>query len=515
MPDSAETGQTCFRAALDATSRLWDDSGAAKPAQGRPALAGRKLEDYNRGMSLRRREFLAGGTLAIFSRATLAAEPVFRPEDFGALGNGIANDTSAFRRLAAEVNRRGGGVIALRPERTYVVGSQLPAGERWRPAPILEFSNLGMPLVVRGNGARLVAQAGLRFGTFDPRSGKRVDHALPYLDQSDLAFPYRAMIFVRDCRAAVQIRDLELDGNLAELRIGGRFGDTGWQVPATGLLLTGNRGVEIVGNVYTHDHGQDGAMFIGDAARAGRGTVTKLVSRRNGRQGLSITGGRGYDLVDCEFSQSARGRVSSAPAAGVDIEAESTPIEDVRFTRCSFVDNAACGLVADSGDSRNLRFADCRFVGTTSWSAWPNKPGCRFSGCTFVGSVVHAFPDPDPSRAAQFLRCTFTDDPSLSPTRKVYTGGGPIVNLAQSENVLFDQCTFRLVASGLLPWSWKATYRDCRMTQRAATSANPKGRYLGRTTIQGTVDLYGSMIQGTVVLNGRQVPRGALGVPPW
>jgi hypothetical protein len=372
-----------------------------------------------------------------------------------------------------------------------------------------------MPLKIIGNGARLIAQPGLRFGTFDVQSGRRVDHPMPYLDHADLAFPYRAMIFVSDCTAAVEVRDLELDGNLERLRIGGPFGDTGWQIPGTGLLLTGNRHVEVVENVFTHDHGQDGAMFIGAAARVGRTTVRRLVSRKNGRQGLSITGGRGYDLLDCEFSRSARGVVKSAPAAGVDIEAETNPIEDVSFTKCRFADNGGSGLVADSGNTRNFRFAGCHFIGTTSWSAWPNKPGCRFSDCLFVGSVVHPFADRDPRRAARFLRCTFTDDPALSPTRKVYTGGGPIVNMAQSENVLFDKCTFRLVASGTLPWAWAATYRDCRMTQKSAAIANPKGRYQGYSTIKGRVDLYGSMIEGTLVLNGRRMPKGPLGVPAW
>jgi hypothetical protein len=313
----------------------------------------------------------------------------------------------------------------------------------------------------------------------------------------------------------VEVRDLELDGNLERLRIGGPFGDTGWQIPGTGLLLTGNRDVEVVEDVFTHDHGQDGAMFIGAAARVGRTTVTRLVTRQNGRQGLSITGGRGYDLLDCEFSRSARGVVKSAPAAGVDIEAETNPIEDVSFTKCRFADNGGSGLVADSGNTRNFRFAGCHFIGTTSWSAWPNKPGCRFSDCLFVGSVVHPFADRDPRRAARFLRCTFTDDPALSPTRKVYTGGGPIVNMAQSENVLFDKCIFRLVASGTLPWAWAATYRDCRMTQKSAAIANPKGRYQGYSTIKGRVDLYGSMIEGTLVLNGRRMPKGPLGVPAW
>lgn len=256
-------------------------------------------------------------------------------------------------------------------------------------------------------------------------------------------------------------------------------------------------------------------MIIGDPRRSSRSRIRGVVSRYNGRQGLSLTAGRGYDFTDCEFSHTGRAGLSSAPGAGVDIEAETKPIRDVSFTRCKFVDNSGCGLVADSGDSEGARFADCLFVGTTTWSAWPYKPHFSFANCTFVGSVVHAFPDSDPSRAARFTRCRFTDDPKLSPTGKVFTGGGPIVNLATSDNVLFDHCTFDLVGSGVLPWSWRATYENCTMSQRSPQTADTKGKYLGRTTIDAPVDIYGSMVEGTLIINGRQVPPGAQGVAAW
>lgn len=467
-------------------------------------------------MDLRRRDFLLGSAASVVPAPTLASASasVFRPEDFGARGDGVTNDTAAFAALSAEVNRRGGGTIELNRGRIYVVGNQTLAPSGWKAEPILDLKNLRLPLTILGNGSRLVAQRGLRFGTFDLLSGEPAKHPMPYLG-SGMAAAYSGMIAVTDCVANVAIRDVELDGNMDALRIGGQFGDTGWQVPATGLLLQRNLRDEVVENVRSHHHGQDGAMFIGTAKRIGRGTIRRLISRYNGRQGLSITGGRGYDLYDCEFSHSARLRVKSAPGAGVDIEAENPPINDINFIRCQFLDNDGCGLVADSGDSRDLRFADSSFIGTTSWSAWPYKPGCRFSGCTFVGTVVHAFPNDDPELATRFLRCTFTDDPRLSPTGKVYTPGGPIVNLAESQNVLFDQCTFKLVGSGTLPWSWKAVYRDCVMSQKSSEVANCKGRYLGRTIISGPVDLYGSMIEGTVILNGREVANGPQGVAPW
>jgi hypothetical protein len=458
----------------------------------------------------------AGLVSPMLARAE-ASGSVLRPEDFGARGDGATNDTRAFAALSAELNRRGGGTISLRARRTYVVGAQKrgrgPFG--WDPAPILDLHDLDGPLRIVGNGARLRCQAGLRFGTFDPGTDSPVHRRMPNFRNDELAIPYRGLIHISKCRAPVEVRDIELDGSLERLRIGGPFGDTGWQVPATGLLLEGNLAEEIVDNVYSHHHGQDGAMDIGDPRRSGRSRFTHLVCRFNGRQGLSITSGRGFDLDNCEFSHSGRGAISSAPGAGVDIEAEAEPIRDVSFARCRFIDNTGVGMVADSGDSAGARFRDCLFVGTTTWSAWPRKPRFSFDHCTFVGSVVHALPDKDPARAARFVDCTFTDDPRRSPNGKVFTGGGPIVNLESSDNVLFDRCTFDLVDSGVLPWSWRAVYRDCTMRQRSTVTAMPKGKYLGRTTISGPVDLYGTMVVGTLIVNGKVVPQGLHGGDPW
>lgn len=260
-------------------------------------------------------------------------------------------------------------------------------------------------------------------------------------------------------------------------------------------------------------------MIIGDPTRGTRSRLSHLVCRYNGRQGLSVTAGRGYDFEDCEFSHSGRSAISSAPAAGVDIEAEDSPVRDLTFARCKFRNNLGVGMVADSGDSAAVRFIGCLFVGTTTWSAWPMKPLFRFTGCTFVGAVVHPFPDgDDPARATKFVDCRFTDNPALSPTGKVFGGGGdsgaPIVNMARSDNVLFDRCNFD-VWKAALPWSWKATYRDCIMTQRSGAISETKGKFLGRTTINGHVDLYGSMIVGTLIVNGRVVPPGPKGVAPW
>jgi hypothetical protein len=476
-------------------------------------------------VKLDRRQFVGGSAAAaLVPGHAAAAAAVLSPEQFGARGDGVTNDSAAFGRLSAELNRRGGGAIALAKGRTYIVGKQTRGGRMprgggpvaWGPEPLIALAGLYRPLTILGNGARMRAEAGLRFGAFDPQTGEAMHPAMPNYRGDEIATPYQGMIDVRDCRAPVTIRDIELDGNLDRLRIGGKFGDKGWQIPAVGLFLVNNHAPELIENVYSHHHAQDGAIIIGDDARSVRSRFAHYIGRYNGRQGLSITGGRGYDFVDCEFSHTGRSALMSPPGAGVDIEAEGKKIvRDLSFTRCKFVDNAGVGLLAEAGDGADARFSDCLFVGTTAWSAWPRKPGFVFDACTFVGSAVNAYTGTDPNLACKFLHCRFTDDPKLSPTGKVYTGGGPIVNLGASDNVLFDGCTFDLIDGAVLPWSWKATYRDCTMSQRSPRTAETKGRYLGRTTISGQVDLYGSMIEGVLIVNGRQIPRGPKGVKPW
>src|SRR5690348_18315380 len=64
------------------------------------------------------------------------------PEQFGARGDGLTNDTDAFAAMAAYINRHGGGTIALQAT-TYLVGKQAPdptqAGYYLAAAKIMHF----------------------------------------------------------------------------------------------------------------------------------------------------------------------------------------------------------------------------------------------------------------------------------------------------------------------------------------------------------------------------------------
>lgn len=472
-------------------------------------------------MKLDRRTLLAAAAampVAVGSRARAQSGRIFTPEAYGAAGNGTSNDTEAFVAMAAAVRAAGGGTVILQ-RKTYRVGRQqrIPGGQSsfaFEPSPIMEFVGLSSGLTIQGNGARLQAAPGLRYGTFG-RDGRATRNAMPYVRPGELATPYRFMIRVEDCRGPIAISDIELDGGVSGLIIGGQYGDTGWQIPAIGLALINNHGPERVIRVKSRHHALDGILIDGldrDRATGARSLLQDVECDGNGRQGVSLVGGRGYDFERCRFVRTGKAGIASAPSAGVDIEAEQNKrVRDISFRQCTFADNAGCGLVADSGDSAQLSFSDCTFIGTTNWAVWPKKPSVRFTRCSFVGPIVHPFGDVDPARATQFVDCTFRDDPALSPTGEIYGGENtdrPIADLPGNRNVLFRNCRFLLTHRAVLPWSVDVTYQDCVLQQRSTTASYPRGTYTGRNLIDGRVTISGSLIAGELVLNGRVYPRG-------
>jgi len=465
-------------------------------------------------MHVSRREFIAVAAVAGLTSlpAAAAADAEVSPEMFGAKGDGRTNDTRAFAAMSAHVNSRGGGTIVLRPV-TYIVGEQHRTGggeQSFAPADIIRLTGCTASIRIEGRGARLRCAPGLRYGRFDPHSGEPLPDPAK-LELTNQAVPYFAMIHVEKCSGPVAISEVELDGNLTSLRIGGKAARNGWQAGASGIRLVGNSGPEHVSRVRSHHHPQDGLIVTPSSDRAGSTRVSDVICEYNGRQGCSITGGRNFVFERCRFRHIGRAVLHSDPGAGVDIEAETSPIRNVAFYDCEFSDNSGFGLASGTGDSADISCTRCKFIGTTSFAACPNSPTMRFAKCTFVGAVNFVYGDPDPERAAQFSDCIFTDDPALSPNGKVFfaSSGKWIALVPESRNVLFRRCRFRLVADGLLPLSNKTVvYADCNLSQRSPTASGPHGTYVGTNAICGNAHLEDSIIRGAVTLNGRPVPRG-------
>lgn len=420
-------------------------------------------------------------------------------------------NSKAFAAASGAINRAGGGTLVM-PAGTYRVGYQIRGRAPELLPDIIRIESCSRPVVLEGAGVLLKAADRLRFGSFHPQTGRRHDPpTLPFTDPAYRVDAYR-MILVRDCKAPVRIEGFELDGNLGRYELGGQWADTGRQALAIGIMLDRNTGGVTIANVNSHHHGLDGIMLVhhGLTASSPRYPITLIdvVCDSNARQGLSWVGGTELTAIRCRFSRTGRSRFSSAPGAGVDVEAEDSVCRNGRFVDCQFDDNSGVGFVADSGDSANIRLERCTFIGTTSWSVWPRKPGIVFQDCQFVGSIVNVFSDADPRRATRFLSCRFTGDRKLSPTGAVY--GEFLINLGSgAANVLMSDCQFNAVDAGIaLAWTaGDVRYHNCNFRQQGKTVGRPRGIFTGTNRIQsaGEVDLYGSRFLGPVYVNGKRV----------
>ena len=366
--------------------------------------------------------------------------------DHGALCDGVTNDTAAFVAASEKINQAGGGTLWLPTGgRTCIVGKQtFAAGSGYSTSSIIRIHDCGSLVTIYGNGVKLRAADGLRFGSFDPNTGE------PYIPPSMpfTTYPYGTSAYVMvhlENNASVSVMDMELDGNIDGLIVGGQYGDVGIQLPAFGIIAYSNKNLEIK-KIHAHHHGTDGVMVgypgLTEQSAPTPTLLEDVVSEYNARQGFSWVGGIGMTVRRSKFTNSGKVRFSSPPGAGVDVEAEESVNRDGLFEDVEIANNAGVGFVADSGDSARITVRNSSIWGNTGWSIWPRKPYMRFEGCNIHGAGVNLYGTTDnPAAAAKFVNCSF-DDVDHPEFGKTY--GEMLLNLGAgiSQNVEFESCTF-------------------------------------------------------------------------
>jgi hypothetical protein len=362
---------------------------------------------------------------------------------FGAVGDGMADDTDAFQQASDSVAQAGGGVLLI-PSGDYLVGRQhrgQPGQPYWIGEPVIAVGGCAAPVVIRGEqGSRLRTAAGLKYGCFDPVTGQ--PGAQPGGSTDWMVSPYPAgMIDIQD-NARVLITGLELDGSVQQLDIGGPSGPDGIQVAGNGIFAVDVHELEIR-NVNIHHQASDGLNLSFKGLSLDDQVPTPIIldhvrSEFNARAGFSWHGGIGLRARDCSLSHTGRGGLATNPICGLDIETrDQDPISicrDARFDHCQFIDNVGVGIISDGGDPtvqavmdvQDVTFNDCHVLTISGRAAvYPNRPAFRFNDCVINGWCIFSFSQPglavarpSPRYPTRYRRCTFEDVP--------YDGQAPV-----------------------------------------------------------------------------------------
>ena len=436
--------------------------------------------------------------------------------DFGAKGDGITNCTTAFQSASAWLQQKGGKLII--DKGTYVVGRQKLSGAYGAAAsyisePILFFRNTKHPIEIIGENAILKAAPGLKYGSFNPVTGKN-DSLRTTGNFSD--YYAAGVIFISSYGAvSMKIRGLELDGNSQSLDIGPAFGPEGIQLPAIGITLFNSQYAE-VSDCNIHHCGLDAIIIawtgLKDADPTFPHIIRNVKATYNGRQGLSWVGGNHLTVTDCEFSSTGkainnRKAVVSKPSAGIDIEIEQSIIKNGLFENCIIYDNAGPGLSTIGHDTYDINFRKCTFIGTTNSAAYPKSQNLSFDSCTFVGRVERIFGSKDKQKAISFKDCLFTLEQSMSPGGKVF---GDTWEFYEGQNVVFDRCTFNAAGNYLPACNQKEiVFKDCDFYQNSDKDFWASAIFRGTTRFimkgKGNIDERDAKFEGPVFINGKRI----------
>jgi hypothetical protein len=460
------------------------------------------------------------GASGAWVRETGAA--IFVPR-FGTAGDGEDDDTDALYAASSLINALGGGELVFRGGDTHLIGRQIfpstrPLSYAVEPAPVLHFTGGTRKLTLIGNGVKLLAATGLKYGGYHPTTGlSDASQADESPDPAYTATPFHSAILCREWLGDIEIDGFEIDGRIDEQLIGGGFSDAGIQINNNGIAILSCSGKKTLRNLHVHHMGQDGIIIRDDIFEKGQSVATMAIdhvkSENNGRQGLSIAGAKGLKVSNSQFNYSAvdTGAVTTLPASGVDCEPDGgTYASEIEYIICEFVGSAANGYLSDSGRTMRVTFRTCRFVASVGHALWVSKPGHSFYECTIVGAanllaLDTAGEEFEDGRAPQFFNCYFTDDPDESPDGDVYAGANR-VSVAVGAAPHFHSCEFDYIdVMGCPGGSDETVYHDC-ILRHALAAQTPQGKFFGKTVFEGDWNLLAGTAKfyGPVFLGGVQ-----------
>ncbi len=363
---------------------------------------------------------------------------VIYAEDFGVKTDSSDNADALWelgQYLSTQVT---GAVKVVFPAGTSLVGSQYLTGSTgqggsYKPSyeqrPWADASAKGWFSIHMTNASielemsnwTLKINDGMRLGAFDPVTGSIAPDVVAEIpDYSYMA--YQGFLIKLYKAPNVVINGGTSDGNLASAVWGGKFGNTGYQIPCYNMWINQSAGSRVYKHKYLNSpvdglyHQSTGSYSFLDIVP--RTVIEDCYFDSCGRNCYSLTGGANIDIINPIITRSGRlatgiGTYHSGPEAGIDIEAEGGNPYSIRIINPKIVNpgKAALQTVSVPGTVNDITVVGGVLHSMHSDGAVFNAGNARnikFVGTTIIGSVIDTgSPAPMGLECYSFIDCEF------------------------------------------------------------------------------------------------------------
>ncbi len=325
--------------------------------------------------------------------------------DFGALANDNRSDQLAFNKAAGYINARKGNTRLIIPKGKYLVGVTYKNSETIETGlatinDVMQLKDCNN-VTIEGSGAVVIKFANdLPFGTLPNKTGK------------DSAVHIGSLFRLINC-TNISLLNFEANGNSERFRLLRPWGtgDNPYEREHEGLFILNCQQVAVT-NVSFLNFGRDGAMILQDADKLPVKDIsfTNCTLNGNGRDGLSWCGGENIRLYNCRFNNNGKGRITTNPGSGLDIEPERYALcKKGTIIKCEFSNNAGYSVVSGYETASDVTFDSCIITGNTNYALLCASPRFRFMNTSIAGTSLLSYDAADEKDGMNFFNCTFTD----------------------------------------------------------------------------------------------------------